>query len=176
MLLSVWGFNAGRSQDLVDLVNPRIGNISHVLMPTFPTVHEPGFHDSYLYTLAGQPWKTQKRVRQLMDTWFRNDLMGICGDEDGGGLSSWYVFSAMGFYPVTPGKAEYVLGSPIFEEIKINLGNGKFFTIKAPFVSTQNKYIQSVTLNGEIHEGYILSHQAIVDGGTLVLDMGSVKN
>lgn len=138
--------------------------------------NEPGFHVPYLYTLAGQPWKTQKRVRQLMDTWFRNDLMGICGDEDGGGLSSWYVFSAMGFYPVTPGKAEYVLGSPIFEEIKIDLGNGKFFTIKAPFVSTQNKYIQSVTLNGEIYEGYILSHQAIIDGGTLVLDMGSVKN
>jgi len=137
--------------------------------------NEPGFHVPYLYTLAGQPWKTQKRVRQLMDTWFRNDLMGICGDEDGGGLSSWYVFSAMGFYPVTPGKAEYVLGSPIFEEIKIDLGNGKFFTIKAPFVSTQNKYIQSVKLNGEEHEGYILTHQAIVDGGTLVLDMGSQR-
>lgn len=138
--------------------------------------NEPGFHVPYLYTLAGQPWKTQKRVRQLMDAWFRNDLMGICGDEDGGGLSSWYVFSAMGFYPVTPGKAEYVLGSPIFEEIRIDLGNGKTFTIKAPFVSAQNKYIQSVKLNGEKHEGYILSHQAITEGGTLVLDMGSMKN
>jgi len=138
--------------------------------------NEQGFHVPYLYTLAGQPWKTQKRVRQLMDAWFRNDLMGICGDEDGGGLSSWYVFSAMGFYPVTPGKAEYVLGSPIFEEIKIDLGKGKFFTIKAPFVSKQNKYIQSVTLNGEKQEGYLLSHKAISEGGTLVLDMGSVKN
>lgn len=138
--------------------------------------NQPGFHASYLYTLAGQPWKTQKRVRQLMDTWFRNDIMDICGDEDGGGLSAWYVFSAMGFYPVTLGKSEYVLGSPIFEEVKMDLGNGNFFTIKAPFVSTQNKYIQSVKLNGEELDGYILTHQSISAGGTLVLDMGSAKN
>ena len=137
--------------------------------------NEPGFHVPYLYTLAGQPWKTQKRVRQLMDAWFRNDVMGIPGDEDGGGLSSWYVFSAMGFYPVTPGKAEYVLGSPIFEEVKIDLGDGKKFVIKAPFVSKQNKYIQSVKLNGVDFEGYILPHDAIAKGGTLILDMGSRK-
>ncbi len=137
--------------------------------------NEPGFHVPYLYTLAGQPWKTQKRVRQLMDTWFRNDLMGICGDEDGGSLSSWYIFSAMGFYPVTPGKAEYVLGSPIFEKVEIDLGNGKTFTIQAPFVSAQNKYIQSVMLNGEKQEGFILTHQAITEGGSLVLDMGSAR-
>lgn len=137
--------------------------------------NEPGFHVPYLYTLAGEPWKTQKRVRQLMDTWFRNDVMGICGDEDGGGLSAWYVFSAMGFYPVTPGKAEYVIGSPLFEEIKIDLGKDKKFTIKAPFVSTQNKYVQSITLNGVEQESYILPHSAITEGGTLVLDMGSMK-
>ncbi len=137
--------------------------------------NEPGFHVPYLYTLAGQPWKTQKRVRQLMDAWFRNDVMGICGDEDGGGLSSWYVFSAMGFYPVTPGKAEYVLGSPIFEEVRIDVGNGKEFVIKAPFTSKLNKYIQSVQLNGEELEGYILPHSAIVNGGTMIINMGSMK-
>ncbi len=137
--------------------------------------NEPGFHVPYLYTLAGQPWKTQKRIRQLMDTWFRNDVMGICGDEDGGSLSSWYVFSAMGFYPVTPGKPEYVIGSPIFEEIAISLGKGKSFVIKAPFVSDKNKYVQSVTLNGEVQEGYVFQHEAIKNGGTLVLEMGSLK-
>ncbi len=137
--------------------------------------NEPGFHVPYLYTLAGQPWKTQKRVRQLMDTWFRNDIMGIAGDEDGGSLSSWFVFSAMGFYPVTPGKPEYVIGSPIFEEIQIELDNGKYFTIKAPFVSAQNKYVQSISLNGELTDSHILQHEAILDGGTLILDMGSQK-
>ncbi|MCD6333272.1 MAG: glycoside hydrolase family 92 protein, partial [Bacteroidales bacterium] len=129
-----------------------------------------------LYTLAGAPWKTQKRVRQLMDTWFRNDLMGICGDEDGGALSSWYVFSAMGFYPVTPGKPEYVLGSPIFEEIRIDVGHGKKFVISVPFVSRQNKYIQHVTLNGKELTGYILKHQDIINGGSLVLDLGTRPN
>ena len=137
--------------------------------------NEPGFHVPYLYTLAGQPWKTQFRVRQLMDAWFRNDIMGISGDEDGGGLSSWYVFSAMGFYPVTPGKAEYVLGSPIFEEIRIDVGQGKEFVIKAPFVSAQNKYIQSIRVNGEQSDSYIISHELIKNGGELVLEMGVMK-
>lgn len=135
--------------------------------------NEPGFHVPYLYTLAGAPWKTQKRVRQLMDAWFRNDLMGIAGDEDGGGLSSWYVFSAMGFYPVSPGKPEYVLGSPIFEEVRIALKDGKEFVIKAPFVSAQNKYIQSVVLNGVRQNSFLLNHDAIQAGGTLILDMGA---
>jgi putative alpha-1,2-mannosidase len=90
-------------------------------------------------------------------------------------LSSWYVFSAMGFYPVTPGKPEYVLGSPIFEEVRIDLGEGKEFVIKAPFASKQNKYIQSAKLNGEDMDSYLLPHKAISDGGTLILDMGSMK-
>ncbi|MCD6347889.1 MAG: glycoside hydrolase family 92 protein, partial [Bacteroidales bacterium] len=137
--------------------------------------NEPGFHVPYLYTLAGVPWKTQKRVRQLMDAWFRNDVMGICGDEDGGALSAWYVFSAMGFYPVTPGKPEYVIGSPIFEEVRIDVGKGKTFTIKAPFVSAQNKYVQEIILNGETQNSYILPHSAVAEGGTLILDMGSQK-
>ena len=81
----------------------------------------------------------------------------------------------MGFYPVTPGKPEYVIGSPIFEEIAISLGKGKSFVIKAPFVSDKNKYVQSVTLNGEVQEGYVFQHEAIKNGGTLVLEMGSLK-
>lgn len=146
------------------------------LVGQFVMGNEPGFHVPYLYTVAGAPWKTQKLVRQLMDTWFRNDVMGICGDEDGGGLSSWYVFNAMGFYPVTPGLPEYVLGSPIFEEVKIDLGNGKTFTIKAPLASKQYKYIHRAMLNNEPFEGYILKHEDIAKGGTLVLDLDKRPN
>jgi predicted alpha-1,2-mannosidase len=133
--------------------------------------NEPSFGTPYLYMYAGQPWKTQKRVRQLMDAWFRNDVMGICGDEDGGGLSSWYVFSAMGFYPETPGKPEYVIGSPLFEEVTIDLGKGKTLVIKAKGSSNQNKYVGGVKVNGKTVTDYRFSHQDIVGGGTIELEM-----
>lgn len=93
----------------------------------FSMANEPCLHIPYLYNYAGQPWKTQKRIRQLLKTWFRNDLMGIPGDEDGGGMSAFVVFSTLGFYPVTPGFPIYNIGSPMFEEIKITLSNGKNF-------------------------------------------------
>lgn len=143
------------------------------LVGQFVMGNEPGFHVPYLYVYAGEPWKTQHRIRQLMDAWFRNDVMGICGDEDGGGLSSWYVFSAMGFYPMTPGRPEYVIGSPLFEEVTITLGKGKELVIKAPGVSAQNKYVHGVTVNGEAAGNLRFSHAAIADGGTILLDLGS---
>jgi len=133
--------------------------------------NEPGFHVPYLYVFAGQAWKTQKRVRQLMDAWFRNDVMGICGDEDGGGLSSWYVFTAMGFYPVTPGNPEYVIGSPLFEEVLIDLGDGKELKIRAEGASAQNKYVHTVLVNGKEVKGYRFSHKEIAKGGTVDLEM-----
>lgn len=83
------------------------------------------------YNYAGAPWKTQKRIRSLLDFWFRNDLMGVPGDEDGGGMTSFVEFSYMGFYPVTPGMPVYNIGSPQFDDVKIDLGNGKFFEIQA---------------------------------------------
>lgn len=86
-------------------------------------------HIPYLYNYAGEPWRTQKRIRNLLTQWFRNDLMGIPGDEDGGGLTSFVVFSMMGFYPVTPGLPMYVIGSPVFEEQTIQLSNGKTFKV-----------------------------------------------
>jgi predicted alpha-1,2-mannosidase len=135
--------------------------------------NEPGFGVPYLYTYAGEPWKTQKRVRQLMDAWFRNDVMGICGDEDGGGLSSWYVFSAMGFYPMTPGKPEYVIGSPLFEEVRIDLGNDKELIILAPGSGAQNKYIHGVTVNGQPVANFRFSHKDISAGGKIVLEMAT---
>lgn len=134
--------------------------------------NEQGFHIPYLYAAAGEPWKTQKRVRQLMDAWFRNDPMGICGDEDGGGLSSWFVFSAMGFYPVCPGNPVYYLGSPLFEKTVIHMENGKDLVIMAENVSDQNKYIQEARINGKPLNQSWFEHQSIQNGGILHLKMG----
>ena len=138
--------------------------------------NEPSFHIPYLYNYAGAPWKTQKRIRMLMESWFRNDLMGICGDEDGGGMSAFYVFSAMGFYPVTAGLPYYVIGSPLFEKSSIHLDNGKTFTVIAKNNSDDNKYIQSAELNGKPFNKTYFSHEDIMNGGTLVLVMGNRPN
>jgi predicted alpha-1,2-mannosidase len=138
--------------------------------------NEPSFHIPYLYDFSGQPWKTQKRVRQLMDVWYGDGPLGIPGDDDGGATSSWYVLSAMGFYPVCPGSPVYEIGSPIFERTTIRLGNGKLFTITANHVSAQNKYIESAQLNGKPLDRAWFRHSDIADGGMLVLEMGTRPN
>ena len=135
--------------------------------------NEPSFHIPYLYNYARRPWQTQKRIRMLMESWFRNDLMGICGDEDGGGMSAFYVFSAMGFYPVTAGMPYYVIGSPIFDRVTIHLDNGKTFTLIARNNSADNKYIQSARLNGKPYDKSYFSHEDLMAGGTLELTMGN---
>lgn len=142
----------------------------------FSMSNEPALHIPYLYNYAGQPWKTQKRVRTLLKQWFRNDLMGIPGDEDGGGLTAFVVFSMMGFYPVTPGSPTYNIGSPTFNEIGVRLGNGKIFKITAQNNSEENKYIQSATLNGKEWNKPWFSHSEIENGGELVLIMGNKAN
>ncbi|NOR75120.1 MAG: glycoside hydrolase family 92 protein, partial [Draconibacterium sp.] len=142
----------------------------------FSMANEPSLHIPYLYNYAGQPWKTQKRIRKLLHEWFRNDLMGVPGDEDGGGMSAFVAFSKMGFYPVTPGSASYNIGSPIFEKSTINLGEGKTFIITAQNVSHENKYIQSATLNGKDWDKPWFNHSDIHNGGELILEMGSKAN
>ena len=137
----------------------------------FSMANEPSLHVPYLYNYAGKPWKTQKRVRQMLSTWFRNDLMGVPGDEDGGGLSSFVVFSSLGFYPVTPGKAEYAIGSPVFEKSTVRLSGGGTFTVLAPGASAERKYIVSATLDGKSLTKPFLSHEDIVSGSTLRLEM-----
>ncbi len=137
---------------------------------------EPSFHIPYLYDFSGQPWKTQRRVRQLMDVWYGDGPMGIPGDDDGGETSSWYVFSAMGFYPVAPGSPVYEIGSPIFSRTDLHMGNGKVFSIVAHGASAQNKYIQSATLNGRPLDKPWFADSAIANGGTLVLEMGNHPN
>ena len=142
----------------------------------FSMANEPSLHIPYLYNYAGQPWLTQKRIRKLLHEWFRNDLMGVPGDEDGGGMSAFVAFSKMGFYPVTPGSASYNIGSPIFEKSTIDLGDGKTFTIIAQQVSDENKYIQSATLNGVKWNKPWFNHSEIHKGGELILKMGPKAN
>ena len=142
----------------------------------FSMANEPSLHIPYLYNYAGAPWKTQKRIRQMLKTWFRNDLMGIPGDEDGGGMTSFVVFSSLGFYPVTPGSPSYNIGSPLFANAKITLSNGKIFEIDAVNASPENKYIQSATLNGKEWNKPWFSHDDIKNGAKLVLVMGDKPN
>lgn len=147
------------------------GNVGQYSMANEPSLHIP-----YLYNYAGQPWKTQKRIRTLLKTWFRNDLMGVPGDEDGGGMSAFVVFSSLGFYPVTPGFPSYNIASPLFNNIKIHLSNGNIFEIEAQNVSDKNKYIQSATLNGKAWNKPWFQHKDIINGGKLILIMGSIPN
>lgn len=138
--------------------------------------NQPSYHVAYLYDYAGEPWKTQQRVRQVCEELYRNGPGGLCGEEDMGSLSSWYVLSAMGFYPVTPGSPCYTIGSPLFGEVTINLPLGKTFTIEAQNNSHENKYIQSATLNGKPINRTWISHQEITDGGIISFEMGPVPN
>ena len=141
----------------------------------FTMANEPSLHIPYIYNYAGAPWKTQKRIRQCLGTWFRNDVMGIPGDEDGGGLTSFAVFSSLGFYPVTPGFPAYNIGSPLFSDIRIALPGGTFHII-ARNCSDENKYIQSATLNGQPWDKPWFSHDDIRNGATLILEMGPRPN
>lgn len=142
----------------------------------FSMANEPSMHIPYLYNYAGAPWKTQKRIRQMLRTWFRNDLMGVPGDEDGGGLTSFVVFSSMGLYPVTPGLPVYNIGSPLFTNATMKLSNGKTFTVKAVNASADNKYIQSARLNGKEWNKPWISHEDVMSGAVLELIMGDRPN
>jgi predicted alpha-1,2-mannosidase len=138
--------------------------------------NEPSFHIPYLYNYTDAPWKTQKRIRFLLDTWFKDNIFGIPGDEDGGGMSAFVVFSSMGFYPVTPGLPVYTIGSPLFSKVSIHLENGKQFTLTAHNCSVVNKYIQRATMNGEELKTPWFTHEQLMNGGNLVLEMGPKPN
>lgn len=133
--------------------------------------NEPSFHIPYLYNYFGAPWKTQKRIRFLLDVWFKDNIFGIPGDEDGGGMSAFVVFSSMGFYPVTPGLPMYTIGSPLFEKTTINLPGNKQFTVIAKGANKENKYIQKATFNGKALDSPFFTHKELMAGGTLELVM-----
>ncbi|MCX6326574.1 MAG: GH92 family glycosyl hydrolase [Bacteroidia bacterium] len=141
--------------------------------------NQPIQHAIYLYNFAGEPYKTQKHVREVMDKLYSSGLSdgkGLCGDEDNGQTSAWFVFSSMGFYPVCPGSGEYVIGSPLFEEVTLTLENGKIFTVKALNNSAGNVYIQSAILNGKPFERTFIRHDEIFMGGVLEFTMGALPN
>jgi predicted alpha-1,2-mannosidase len=138
--------------------------------------NEPSHHMAYLYNYAGQPWKTQFRVRQIMDQFYKPVPDGLIGNEDCGQMSAWYVLSAAGFYPVTPGSTIYAIGTPLFPEVRFNLENGRSFTLKARDVSEQNIYVQSATLNGKPYGKSYLQHADLAAGGELVFQMGPRPN
>lgn len=134
--------------------------------------NEPSHHMAYLYDYAGEPWQTQLRVRQIMDRFYQPTPDGLIGNEDCGQMSAWYVLSAAGFYPVTPGQPLYAIGTPLFPELRIKLEDGPTFVIKAPQVSARNIYIQSATLNGQPYRYSYLLHKDLMAGGELVFEMG----
>ena len=138
--------------------------------------NEPSHHMAYLYNYVNQPWKTQSRVRQIMDNFYKPEPDGLIGNEDCGQMSAWYVLSAAGFYPVTPGAPLYVIGTPLFPEVRFNLENGKTFVIKARGVSAKNIYIQAANLNGKAYNKSYLNHGDLMAGGELVLEMGAQPN
>ncbi|SEC53933.1 alpha-1,2-mannosidase, putative [Tenacibaculum sp. MAR_2009_124] len=133
--------------------------------------NEPGHHIPYLYNWTNNPEKTQKRVRMIMDTMYAPTVEGLCGNDDAGQMSAWYIFSSLGFYPVTPGSPNYAIGSPNIKEATINLENGKTLKIIANNQSKENVYVKSVTVNGKKLEGLLLSHQDIANGGEIVFEM-----
>jgi len=138
--------------------------------------NQPIQHMIYLYNYAGAPWKTQYWARETMDRMYMATPDGYCGDEDNGQTSAWYVFSAMGFYPVAPATDQYVLGAPLFKKLTLKLENGKELVINAPENSDENRYIESMKVDGKTYNKNWLSHQAIMDGMTIDYDMSETPN
>jgi predicted alpha-1,2-mannosidase len=143
------------------------------IMGSYVHGNEPGHHIPYLYNWSDAPYKTQERVRMIMDSMYGATVDGLCGNDDAGQMSAWYIFSSLGFYPVTPGSPYYALGSPLVKEAVLQLENGNTLTITAKNQSTENIYVRRVSLNGKEIEGYQISHFDLVGGGQLVFEMGA---
>ncbi len=138
--------------------------------------NEPSHHIPYLYAWTSTPWKTQQWLRTIMNKMYRNHIRGLGGNDDCGQMSAWYIFSAMGFYPVCPGSDQYVLGAPYLPYMKVTLENGKTIEIRAPKVSDKNRYVKSVRLNGQPYSRLYLTHEQLVQGCTLEFEMTSKPN
>lgn len=159
------GSYGGMIHEMTEMVMANMGQYAHG--------NQPIQHMAYLYTYAGQPWKTQFHTREIMSKLYNATEDGYPGDEDQGQTSSWYVLSALGFYSVTPGTDQYVLGSPMFKKITLNLENGKKFIIDAASNSKENVYIKSATLNGQVFTHHYITHGDLIKGGILKLEMAS---
>lgn len=138
--------------------------------------NEPSHHVPFLYNWTSQPWKTQYWQREIMNRMYRNNIDGLCGNDDCGQMSAWYILSAMGFYPVCPGTDQYVLGAPYLPYMKVRLENGRTFEIRADKVSDKNRYVESVTLNGKPYTKGYITQKDIMEGGVLCFEMSSRPN
>ena len=162
---SMFTYNPSADEDLPIFSTGMIGQYAHG--------NEPSHHVIYLFNVVGQPWKTQKYAAEVMHELYKNTPAGLCGNEDCGQMSAWYVFSAMGFYPVDPVSGRYEIGTPIYPEMKMHLDNGKIFTILAPAVSKENIYIQSVKLDGKPYDKSYITHEQIMNGSVFEFEMGN---
>jgi len=162
---SYYGFTIHEIREM-QIVN--MGNYAHG--------NQPIQHMIYLYNYANQPWKAQEKVRMVMDKLYAATPDGYCGDEDNGQTSAWYVFSALGFYPVTPGVPEYVIGSPLFDKVTMHLQNGNAFTIEAENNKDKNHFIQSMRLNNALYNNTWIDYDEIQKGGSLHFKMDSIPN
>ena len=161
---SMFTYNPSADEDLPIFSTGMIGQYAHG--------NEPSHHVIYLFNAIGQPWKTQKYAAEVMHELYKNTPAGLCGNEDCGQMSAWYVFSAMGFYPVDPISGKYEIGTPMYPEMKMHLANGKIFTILAPAVSKENIYIQSVKLDGKPYDKSYITHEQIMNGSIFEFEMG----
>jgi predicted alpha-1,2-mannosidase len=135
--------------------------------------NQPIQHMVYMYNYGGEPWKTQYWAREIMDKLYASTPDGYCGDEDNGQTSAWYVFSALGFYPVCPGSNEYIMGSPLFKSVKIKLDNGKEIAIAAANNSKENRYISEMKLNGKVYTKNYLTHEDLMIGAVINFTMSA---
>lgn len=162
---SMFTYNPSADEDLPIFSTGMIGQYAHG--------NEPSHHVIYLFNAIGQPWKTQKYAVEVMHELYKNTPAGLCGNEDCGQMSAWYVFSAMGFYPVDPISGKYEIGTPMYPEMKMHLANGKTFTILAPAVNKENIYIQSVKLDGKPYDKSYITHEQIMNGSIFEFEMGN---
>jgi alpha-1,2-mannosidase, putative len=146
------------------------------IMGNYVHGNEPSHHIPYLYAWTSQPWKTQYWVREIMNRMYLNSIDGLCGNDDCGQMSAWYIFSAMGFYPVCPGSNQYILGAPYFPSMKVKVGDNKYLTIKADKVSDKNRYVKSVKLNGKPYTKAYITYDDVKNGAELAFEMTSKPN
>lgn len=168
----VFGANTNTRQSLIH----EMREMQVIDMGQYAHGNQPIQHMIYLYNYAGQPWKTQYWVREIMNRLYQPTPDGYCGDEDNGQTSAWYVMSALGFYSVCPGTDEYVLGAPLFKSVKVHLENGKTIEISAPENSDENRYIGNIRYNGKKYDKNYLNHSLLIKGAKIRFDMSSEPN
>jgi predicted alpha-1,2-mannosidase len=181
-MISMMGGKASFNQHLDSLFNMKIEDkyiekhediTRDGIIGNYVHGNEPGHHIAYLYNWTGHPEKTQERIRMILDTMYDSSVEGLCGNDDAGQMSAWYIFSSLGFYPVTPGSSNYALGSPLIKKATIYLENGKTLVIKAKNQSKKNIYVNNVSINGVTLNTTFISHKDIMNGGEVIFEMSN---